>query len=377
MGFLNQLYYAAKRVMMDGKALVVRLFSFLFMIGLLGVVFNSSFQVSSIDSIEVVYYSEDSGEAGKQFLDTFLEVDSIKSMANFKKVKSFEKGRNAVNNEEAGAFIYIPENFSEKFEDEDEKAGVEVYCQKYSGINKTVIQCVMDSYVNAMNTVYVVMNMEGQLIEYDVDLDNNIENVPISKERQMSSFQYYAIAMILLLILYGAEYGCWGMSEDVIGVLGEKIRTSPLKAFDQYIGKLLGFSLATFLEALIVIGVTIVAFNVSWGSHPFLLLFILFTFSLLGNILGMMFITIFRDMKKAGPLVFITAFLFTFISGGFIAADFGGLERFSPSYYAKTAILNLLYEGSMSITFINLAVLWSIIIALSGISIFVARRKRV
>lgn len=376
MGFINQLFYATKRVMVDGKALVIKLFSFLFMIGLLGVVFNGSFQVSSIDDIQVVYYSEDSGEAGKQFLDTFLEVDSIKELATFKEVMSFEEGSAAVNNEEAGAFIYIPKDFTDEYMDEDKKAGVEVYCQKYSGLNKTIIQCIMDSYINAMNTVYVVMDMEGQLIEYNLELDSNIKNVPISKDRQMSSFQYYAISMLLLLMLYGAEYGCWGMSEDVIGVLGEKIRISPLEGFDQYIGKLLGFSIATFIQALIVVGVTIVAFGVSWGSHPFLLVFIIFTFSVVGNMIGMTLITLFRDMRKAGPLVFVMAFVCTFIAGGFIATDFGAVGHLSPSYYAKTAIFNLLYEGSPSITYTNIAVLWGIIIALSTISIVVARRKR-
>lgn len=376
MGFLNQLFYAAKRVIVDSKALFVRLFSFLFMIGLLGVVFNGAFKVSSIDNIQVVYYSEDRGAAGEEFLNALFEVDAIKELATFKEVKSFDEGSTAVNKDGAGAFIYIPADFSDEYADAAKKAGVEVYCQKYSGLNKTIIQCIMDSYVNAMNTVYVVMDMEGQLIEYNLDLDKNITNVPLSKERQMSSFQYYAISMLLLLMLYGVEYGCWGMSEDVIGVMGERISVSPLKGFDQYIGKLLGFSIATFLEALIVIGVTIVGFGVSWGSHPFLLIFIVFTFSLLGNMLGMMLISLLRDLNKAGPLAFLLAFVFTFIAGGFIATDFGAIEHLSPSYYAKTAIFNLIYDGSPSITYTNIAVLWGIIIVMSAISIMASRRKR-
>lgn len=376
MGLINQLYYAVKRVIIDGKTLFVRLFSFIFMIGLLGAVFSSSFEASSIDNIEVVYYSEDKGLAGEEFLSTLLNIDSIKSMVEFKEVKSFDEGKEYVNDKNAGAFIYVPEGFSDNLAIKDEQASVEVYCQKYSGINKTIIQCIMDSYVNAMNTAFFVQDINGNFVDYDISLDSNIDNVPVSKEHQMSSFQYYAVAMVLLLILYGAEYGCYGMSEDVVGALGERIKVSPLNVFQQYVGKLIGFSLATFIQAIIIIVITIFGFNVSWGNNTIALLFIIFTFSLLSNILGIMLITLTKDLKKAGPLVFVFAFLFTFLAGGFVATDFNGLEKISPSYYAKTAIFNVIYDGSTSITIANIAIMWGIIILLSFVSILAARRKR-
>lgn len=376
MGFFNQLYYAAKRVIIDGKTLFVRLISFVFMIGLLGVVFNSSFQAGSIDKIEVVYYSEDSGEGGQQFLDTLLQVESIKSMVDFKKVDSFDAGKEIVNDEKAGAFIYVPKEFSEKLMKQDAKAAVEVYCQKYSGVNRTIIQCIMDSFVNGMNTAFVIQDMSGNFIGADLDIDSNIKTEPVSKEHQMSALQYYAIAMLLLLILYGAEYGCYGMSEDYVGVLGERIKVSPLKATEQYLGKLTGFSLATFIQAIIIMLFTMGAFGVYWGDNPLLLLFTLLTFSVLSNVFGIMLIILVRDLKKAGPLVFMSVFGFTFLSGGFIATEFNGLERISPSYYAKTAIFNVIYDGKASITLINIAILWAIIIAFSLVSILASRRKQ-
>ena len=92
--------------------------------------------------------------------------------------------------------------------------------------------------------------------------------------------------------------------------------------------------------------------------------------------LGMMLISLLRDLNKAGPLAFLLAFVFTFIAGGFIATDFGAIEHLSPSYYAKTAIFNLIYDGNPSITYTNIAVLWGIIIVMSAISIMASRRKR-
>ena len=377
MGLLNQLYYATKRVIIDGKTLFIRLISFILMIGLLGFVFDSSFSASSIDKIEVVYYSQDKGDNGTAFLDNLVKVESIKSMIDFVEVKSFEEGKEIVNDEKAGAFVFIPENFTEQLTSgRDSKGSVEVYCQKYSGLNRTIIQCIMDSYVNGMNTAFIVQDLNGNFTDYDIDVDKNIDTQPVSKERQMTAFQYYTVSMLLLLILYGAEYGCWGMSEDYVGVLGEKIKISPINAVQQYIGKLAGFSLATFIQAIIIIVFSIVVFGVSWGNDPLLLLFVALSYSILSNVFGTMLIVLIRDIKKAGPLVFLCLFAFTFLAGGFIATDFGGLERISPSYYAKTAIFNIIYDGSKSTTWANVAVIWGIIIIISSISILASRRKQ-
>lgn len=377
MEILNQLYYSAKRVIIDGKAIAIRLVSFIFIIGLLGTVFGSSFEVGSIDKIDIVYYVEDSGKTGQEFMDTLTQLKSIKSMIRFKEVESFDAGKKAVYEEKAGAFVYIPKEFTKNLSENNKKATADVYCQKYSGVNRTIIQSVMDSYVNGMNTGFIVRDLGGEMVDYTPDIKANIKTEPVSKKFQMSALQYYTVSMLLLLILYGAEYGCFGMSEDFIGALGERIRVSPLKASHQYIGKLIGFSLATFLQAIVVMMFSSVAFNVTWGDDLPLLMATILTFCVLSNIFGMMLIAIIRDLKKAGPLVFISLFTFTFLAGGFVATDFNGIEKISPSYYAKTALFNIIQGGKQGITLANIAIMWGIIIIFSCISILAARRKQV
>ncbi len=376
MNILYQIFYSAKRVIVDIKPLLIRMISFIVIILILGSAFSNAFEVTSLDIIKVVYYSEDAGKNGEAFMDTLIEVDSIKEMVEFKEASSFKDGEDLVNSGKAGAFIYIPKDYTEQLASKEDSGTIEVYCKKYSGVNATVIESVLDSFINGMNTAWVVYDMTGTIENLDFSTTDSLKTEPVSDSNSTTAMGYYAVSMLLMLILYGSEYGCYGISEDYIGVLGDRIKLSPIKPYQQYIGKIIGFSLATFLQASFLILFTKFVYGVSWGNNYILLLLVVLTYSFLANTLGAMFIAITRDLKKAGSLVSISVIGFTFLAGGFVIGNFGTLEKFSPSYYAKTAIFNIVYNGYNNITLKYVGIMWGIILAITIVSVMAARRKR-
>lgn len=165
-----------------------------------------------------------------------------------------------------------------------------------------------------MNTSSVIYNITGQT---EVDAmgsepqKNNEENVKeqsLTSSSSNSSSQattamgYYSIAMILMLLLYGQEYGIFMASEDYLGTLGKRIRLSAVKPYVQYIGKGLGLSLVTFFQGVILLLLTKYVYGVDWGNHIIVVLLTLFILSILVTLLGMMLVIITRSIQKAQSL---------------------------------------------------------------------------
>jgi len=376
MNIINQIFYTAKRIIVDIKPVLTKLLTFMVIILILGSAFSEAFKVSNLDTVKIIYCNDDTGEYGEGFISAMTEVESIKSLVEFKEVSSFEQAEKMVNDNDAEAFIYIPKAFSNQAKIEDESNIIEVYQKKHTGINATIIQNVVDSFINGINTASVIYRMTGTLEDYQFSTDSALQVEPLSNSNTPTAMGYYAVAMLLMLLLSGAEYGRVYIGEDYLGILGDRIKLSPIKPFEQYLGKIIGLTFVSFLQGLAIILFTKYAYHVDWGNNFALILLIVFTFSFFTTTFGAMLSIVTKDVIKAGSIVTITTIAFTFLAGGFVVADFGNIQRLSPSYYAKTAIFNIVYHGDINITYQNIIMMWTITLAFALISIFTVGRKR-
>ncbi len=377
MVIINQIYYTIKRIFANSRAVLTKLLSFIVLILILGSAFSNAFDPLSLDKVKVAYFVGDTGESGKAFIDSMKDIDSINEYIELVPVSSFEKGEKALADQKAEAFIFIPKNFSEQVAQKDVQNDIEIYQRKYSGINATVIENVVESFVNGMNTAAAVFEMKGNLESFEFKADEGLSLEPLTASGNApTSMGYYAVAMFLMMLLYGADYGCTGVSEDYLEVIGDRHKVSPLNPAARYAGKMIGLSLVSFIQGVIIIIFTRLVYKVDWGDNIPMILLITLTFSVLTTTLGAMLCLITRDEMKGSNLVLIAIIAFTFLAGGFVATDFPVIEYISPSYYAKTAIFNTVYNGSSSVVFRCIGIMWAITLVLGVISILAARRKR-
>lgn len=378
MNILNQIYYTVKRIFMESKAVIVKLLSFILLILILGSAFSDAFEVSSLDKITILCCNEDSGTRGEEFIESLMDIDTIKDIVSFEEADTFEEAEKKVDEELAEAVVYIPKEFSEQVEDKDKNNTIEVYRRKYSGISSTVVETVVESYINGLNCAEVVFKMQGNLQGFNFTAESGLDEQPLTSSGKVpTSMGYYALAMLLMMMLYGAEYGCSGMAEESLGTLGDRVRLSPMKTYQQYIGKIIGLSLVTFIQALIIILFTKVVYDVDWGNNIPLLIAIIFSFSVVTTTMGAMLCVITGDESKAQSVITVLIIVFTFLAGGFVYADFSGVENISLSYYAKSAILNMVYAGDLNIVYQNIGIMWAVTAVFIIVSVFVAERKKV
>lgn len=376
MNLIYQVYYSVKRIAMDTKAVVLKLVSFLFIILILGSAFSSSFEALVLDPVKILYCSDDLGEYGGAFIDELVGTKAFEDMVIFEETESFDKGEATLLDDKGDAFLYLPEDFSEMAADNDKTVDILVYTKKYSGVNKTIVENVMESYTNGMNAAFAYYKVNGNLQNFQFSLGEGLSSKGLSKENNTTAMTYYSVSMLLMLILYGAEYGCVGAGEELIGSFGKRKKIAPVKMIGQYLGMGIGYACATFLQAVILILFTAVIYDVNWGNNIPVLLLTILVYSIMATILGAFVCICVGDMNKAAPVLSVMIIAFTFISGGFIADDFGILENFSPSYYAESSIFNLIYSNDLTVSFQNIGILCGIIVVLLAlISIFVRRKE--
>ncbi|MBN3527156.1 ABC transporter permease [Paenibacillus apiarius] len=379
MNILFQMFYAVKRMIMNPKAILINLLTYAIIILILGSVFGSTYDIQkSLGKVTIAYANLDSGRYGAIF-DAVLHSNDVTQLAELKPVTSLDDGKVLMNKDEADAIIYIPDNFSD---DRDLPHVVNVYLSTDYGVPTMVVKNIVSSLTNLMNTSSVIYNITGQT---EVDAmgsepqKNNEENV---KEQSLTSSSlqattamgYYSIAMILMLLLYGQEYGIFMASEDYLGTLGNRMRLSAVKPYVQYIGKALGLSLVTFFQGVILLLFTKYVYGVDWGNHIIVVLLTLFILSILVTLLGLMLVIITRDIQKAQSLSNFITLGGTFIVGGFVIVDFGSVAYLSPSYYAKTALFNVVYGNQVEQALINIGLMILICVVFVLVSLAASRR---
>ncbi|HEU4962710.1 MAG TPA: ABC transporter permease [Bacilli bacterium] len=376
MNILTQIYYTGKRILLDPKPIFIRLLTFMVIILILGTAFQNTFNITSLDKVKIAYSNEDSGQIGELFIDSMVNADEIKSLAEFDELASLDEGKETLNDEKADAFIYIPEDFSKQQATDGKSKTFDVYLAKSTGVDATVVRNVVDSLVNGMNTATVVGAMtHGKQLDTS-DSDTSLKEEPLSNSKSATAMGYYAIAMLLMFLLRGQEYGAAGVGEDYLGTLGDRLKLSPIKPYEQYLGKAIGLALVTFLQGMVILLFTKYVYDVDWGDHFGVIVLIVFVFSLLTTTLGGMLTILTKDAGKADSITNIVTLASTFLVGGFVIVDFGPAAMIAPSYYAKAAIFNVVYNDKLDLAFVNIGEILGITLLFAVISIVVSRRKR-
>ncbi len=397
-----QMVHSLKCIFKDTKPLISKLLTFAIVILVLGSAFSDTFEATSMEPVRVAFLNEDEGPMGQVVWDLMTGVENVQIQTTTAQapqsedaeltdnefgewiipveVKSFEEGQRLAGDsdvdedERISAMVRIPKDFSQKI-NAGESVEVEIFCGRSSLIESTVVECVFNTFVNSWNT-NTVAELKGKILSELYNLDDSIKQMDMEGVDSPDAMSYYAIAMLMMTLLYSAEYGVNGIADDYLGVIGERIRTTPIKPYQQYTGKILGMCIASTFQGLFIVLLTGIVYGANWGSNYLLLTLIIFSMSLVATTLGALFCMITRDGQKAQAFVTVLVIACTFLAGGFVKMDMGAIKFISPNYYAQTAMFNSIYGGDMSIAYSYIGVLWGFAVAASVGALALSRRKR-
>lgn len=337
-----------KRNFRDRKTLMVSLLLPIVLILILGSALKDSYTTKDIGKTSVCYVNNDSGSMTSSF-DNFLKIKEIKEMLDIKKVSSYEEGVNLVNSGKDKALIYIDKNYSDEIKNGN-KGKIQIYASKNSGVSLGIVQSLIDSYNDGANTVMTTSEIARHNTQY-IENSNINENYLTVEGKTPRALDYYAVTMLVLTLMYSANYGCGELEDMFFKDMGKRIKTTSVKNYELILGIILGTISTLVLQALVLVGFTKFAYGANWGSNPLMIFITILVLSILSIAIGVMFTTVIGDSNKASSLLGIIIPIFTFVSGGYVKlsidnAVFTKIKYYIPNELAHTALFNTIYNGA-------------------------------
>lgn len=367
--------YALLEAWAERRTVLIRLLQFVAISLILGFAFNSAFQSPDFDKVSIGYVSDDIGTGGETYFDQLSSNEAFREVAEFHEVDDFEQGRERVQSGELGALLYAGEDFSTTLEGDDH-AVVEAFTMEYSGINHIVVRAVLDGFNSGANALWAIEQVEGQMSSDISALSTSaIDDSSLNDLRKLTGMTYYAVGMLLFLLLFGTESGSFGISKEFLGTMEGRTRLAPQPMWQLFVGKLSAYSLVTFLQGIIFMALTGALLGVDWITNLPLNLLVVYVFGTFAIALGMAVMMLTMDMKKTTTILQVLIIGLTFLGGGFVAANFFGAEYLSPNFYAREALFGSLYGDATDLTLRNSGILAAAAVVLVIVSAIASRRK--
>lgn len=338
-------FYTILRNLRDKKSMASMLLLPIVLILILGTALSGQFKTTNLNSIPVCYLNNDKGSMS-QYFDDFLNSEEIRDMLEVERVTTFDEGKKLVGEKKAKALIIINESYSEDIKS-GKKANIEVYTSKYTGFSNSIVQNIIESYNQGANTVGAMQILNAP--EFKYTRTESIVESPISTDgKRPAAIDYYAVTMLVMILMYGTQYGCHGIGEDYLETKGKRVKSTPIKPYEQFIGIALGHIFTVMCQSVVLILFTKYVYKVNWGSNMAGILLISFTLSVLSIALGILFTVLLRDRMKASAVISLLVPIMTFLAGGYVPLNVGDsvfarIMYISPNYLAHTALFNTIY----------------------------------
>lgn len=380
MRFCLQFQYTLKRMFLDLRPLLNKIISGIIVILILGLVFKSSFAAKELEQLTVLYVNQDEGVYSQRILTDLRENENVSEILLLEEVESVETGKQMVEDKEASGLIIFNSDFSEKYADNTGNCVIDVYCSSYSGNDGSTdgkyVKTILDSYMDVMSAVTLAYTKAPELASGTIDIEKQIEEYSVMDEEKSNSMQYYAISMVIMLILTGMIDSGHYVAEEYFDSIGERIKISPMGALSQYFGKICGVIVMIVIEAVFMILFTKMFYGVDWGTNYLWLLIVIAVAALFAAALGATITIILGTDIGVEAVCPTIVYASTFFAGGYIAHDFGFFKYITPNYYVKVAINALVYDREMSIVYNQVGSLLVVTLAIAAVGIIVAGRKK-
>lgn len=171
--------------------------------------------------------------------------------------------------------------------------------------------------------------------------------------------QYFSAAYVIMFLLFSGMSAALGIVSEKENNTFARICVMPVQPWQFILGKLFGIFCFCIFQALFLIGMTSILFNVSWGSFGWLALICALTI-IAGMSLGYLVAQVVKTRKTVETVFTIIVFVMTFFSGGMVPSlseSVRSIGLFTINHWAADSVLRLMLGGDASIVRSNTLVL--------------------
>lgn len=369
-------YYTILRNMRDYGNLSLMLALPIVLILILGTALSGSFKIENIDPVKVILVNEDKGQISEAF-ELFLDNKDVKEIMKTEKSEDLNEAIDKVKKREAAVLIHMERDFAEDIASGG-KGEIKVYNSDLSIFKASLVQNVIDSFIQSVNAGYAYAKIGSNRNHFD--FSENIEEEAINIEGKIPrALDYYAVSMLIMTMMYGTTYGCSAMSEEQFYNTEIRLKAAPVASHYIYTGKVVGTILTLMIDGAIIILFTKYVYSVNWGNHIFAILFTCLSLSIMASGLGVVSFMLIGNENKTQALLMVLVPIFTFLGGGYIPTQYMSpimekLGSISPNYIARKIMFNIIFDGSPIEVKNYLSILWMASISFFALSAVKGRR---
>lgn len=346
----------------------------IFLTVLIGGVLGKYFNVSSTMVEKKVYYINNIDDTGKEIIDNLTKAsENGGPKLTFDTISSADEGKEKVRKDED---IFIELN----------KDKINVFIQSgndfyYSYINSLISG--ITSRGEAIKLMYSINPIEaGNILKADNSKASSIDLKLLDSEQAPTSFDYYAIAELTMMLLYLMLFPMSRYFEDKRTGIRERMKILGISDFNYYFGSTIGYFIISFGTTLPSFLFSSLVLKTNWGSNPLLCYAGIQVFALASISIGTVVASFFNDEEKVeGVLQGVVFPVFSFLGGAYLALpdNVGGIfqiiTNISPIRWLNRGIMQSIFNNSNKLLISSCAVALLVTAVMAAIMVVSGRRK--
>ncbi len=333
--------------------ILIPIFLILFLILILGNALknNDDFTARTIDKVNLLYINEDSTDGAKAF-ENFINLDELGDIIQTEKINDIEEGKKLIESRKYDALVVYDENSTGK---------LQLIGSEYNQLGVSIVKGIIETYSSSANAMEALAKIQAR--HFNIEENNNFQDEAISVSgKKPSAIDYYAITMLVMIIMYGSIYANFAIDKSYYGSVGYRFRSTPLNLGEIFIGEAIGVIITIMIQVLILLLISYLAFGVNFGTSLPIILLSAFSLSVLSTMLGIFAIMITKKGLIGLALLNVIVPIFTFLSGGFVKVNFSGIigtiSKLTPNYLASNAMFKSIYGAATNEVLFSIIGLW-------------------
>ena len=339
------------------KWLLFLLLFTIFLIVLLGTILEGAFSSkASLDNVQAVVVDESDGVAEKV-------IDAI-SGATLSVAKDYGIDLSRIYSVEEGK---REARLNKKVFAHADGDKIKVYYNEADSINGARVAGVFQGVSNSIQVVEEIYDINPKLAE-QIRKENNanyeLPMVRFNDDNFMTSFDYYGVAELTLMILYLMMIPLTDIFRDKDTKIKNRMRLAGISNLKYYTGSLIAYTLIAIIAFIPAFLVTIYAYDVNWGQYPILAYLYLLIFCIFSIIMGMFFAVFIKSRGKIDILMAVVFIpVLSFLGGSYSPFSFEfktileKITMLSPLRWVNLGIFRHLYNNDDTVLVLSIVLL--------------------
>ncbi|NBD27321.1 ABC transporter permease [Paenibacillus glycinis] len=323
--------------------------TFIFLLGfpivlmlILGITLTNAFS-SEMQLNDIKVLVRDSSSAGLSEAFKAFEKELGATGIAFEQLKPGEDGRKAIEDNRYTAYVEVSD------------AGMSQYGSSRSAIESNIVQGMLSTFADKYNAAAAVTRdgdpSKAELVFANAGSGDYVKELSIAADRSPGSMDYYAMAMTVMVGLWGAMSVGGLIRSEIVRGTGIRLLSAPIRRGEIYVGKVLGNVVANTLCILAIVFFSKWVFNAYWGAHLPVVFAVLVSEVIMATSFGIAA----NELVKGGggrALVMLVVQLTSFIGGAYFPVDDSGVmglvSWLSPIRWGNEALTNIVYGCNLA-----------------------------